>query len=264
MIYRRPSFDRYFGIDYSGAQTPSSSLPGLRIYHADHATSPVEVPPPPSPRKHWTRRGIAEWLVERLGEPVRTLVGIDHGFSFPIQYFERYELPHNWPAFLDDFHWHWPTDVDHMYVDFVREGIYGQGAARCGDPCWMRLTEQRARTAKSVFRFDVQGSVAKSTHSGLPWLLFIRHHVGGRVHFWPFDGWEIPQGCSVIAEVYPSLWMKRFPVQDRNADQHAAYSVAAWMQLIDRDGGLHQYFNPPLEPEEREKAGIEGWILGVV
>jgi len=30
-----PAFDRYIGIDYSGAQTPVSSLKGLRIYMSD-------------------------------------------------------------------------------------------------------------------------------------------------------------------------------------------------------------------------------------
>lgn len=54
------SFDRYIGIDYSGAQTPASSLSGLRIYMADRNDAPTEVSPPPSPRKYWTRRGIAE------------------------------------------------------------------------------------------------------------------------------------------------------------------------------------------------------------
>lgn len=45
------AFGRYIGIDYFGAQTPTSSLKGLRVYMADRASSPVEVPPPPSPRK---------------------------------------------------------------------------------------------------------------------------------------------------------------------------------------------------------------------
>jgi hypothetical protein len=62
-----PNFDRYIGIDYSGAQTPTSSLSGLRVYLADRATAPVEVQPPPSPRKYWTRRGIAEWPGGPLG-----------------------------------------------------------------------------------------------------------------------------------------------------------------------------------------------------
>ena len=63
------SFARYVGIDYSGAQTPTASLKGLRVYMAEADAPPTEVPPPPSPRKYWTRRGIAEWLVERLSEP---------------------------------------------------------------------------------------------------------------------------------------------------------------------------------------------------
>ena len=82
-----PLFDRYVGIDYSGAQTPNSSLKGLRIYLADRVVPPFEVPPPPSPRKYWTRREIAEWLEHVLSEDRPTLVGVDHGFSFPMPYF---------------------------------------------------------------------------------------------------------------------------------------------------------------------------------
>jgi hypothetical protein len=88
-----PAFERYVGIDYSGAETPKSSLKGLRVYEADRLNCPQEAMPPPSPRKYWTRRGIAEWLVERLSEGSPTLVGIDHGFSFPLQHFEQHRLP---------------------------------------------------------------------------------------------------------------------------------------------------------------------------
>ena len=78
-----PLFSRYLGFDYSGAQTPTSSLPGLRVFAATPAEPPVEILPPPSPRKHWTRRGLAEWLVHELRGGPPTLVGIDHAFSFP-------------------------------------------------------------------------------------------------------------------------------------------------------------------------------------
>jgi len=114
------AFEQYIGIDYSGAQTASSSLKSLRVYLADCSSTPHEVEPPPGPRKYWTRRGIAEWLVERLFQGPVTLVGIDHGFSFPVRYFEQHGLPLDWPSFLDDFRRHWPTDEDHTYVDFVR------------------------------------------------------------------------------------------------------------------------------------------------
>jgi len=152
-----PAFDRYIGIDYSGAQTPTSSLKGLRIYMADRASPPAEVLPPPSPRKYWTRRGIAEWLVLRLSEEQWSLDGIDHAFSFPIRYFETHRLPPDWPAFLDDFRRHWPTDDDNTYVYFVREGIHGNGAARTGNSRWRRVTEVRASGASRFFTSTYRG-----------------------------------------------------------------------------------------------------------
>ena len=68
----------------------------------------------------WPRR----MLVEATDEA--TLVGIDHGFSFPLRYFEAYGQPLDWPAFLEDFQRHWPTDED-ICVDFVRDGLRGNG-----------------------------------------------------------------------------------------------------------------------------------------
>jgi hypothetical protein len=257
-----PTFTRYIGIDYSGAATPRSSLPGLRVYSADRTTLPVEVLPPPSPRKYWTRRGIADLLVERLSEGLPILVGIDHGFSFPLRYFETHRLPLDWPAFLDDFQHHWPTDSD-IYVDFVRDGAVGRGADRYGDARWRRLTEIRAGGAKSVFHFDVPGSVAKSTHAGLPWLLALRRKLGDRVHFWPFDGWQIPTGRSAVAEAYPALCKHAFPSDGRTPDQHDAYAVAAWLRQADLDGSLSGLLAPSLTSAERAAAEVEGWILGV-
>ena len=215
-------FAHTIGIDYSGAQTPTASLKGLRVYLAEGDGPPAEVHPPPSPRKYWTRKGVAQWLVERLAEDTPTLVGIDHGFSFPLRYFEVHGLESDWPLFLDGFLHHWPTDEDNTYVDFVRDGSAGNGAARTGDARWLRLTEERAGGAKSVFHFDVQGQVAKSTHAGIPWLRFIRRELGDQVHFWPFDGWDIPVGQSAIAEVYPALWSRDFAREDRTGDQHDA------------------------------------------
>jgi hypothetical protein len=258
-----PTFHRYVGIDYSGAQTPISSLKGLRVYMTDGVTPPSEVEPPQSPRKYWTRRGIAAWLEEMFFEDRPMLVGIDHGFSFPLQYFREHQLPFDWTVFLEDFHRHWPTDQDNIYVDFVRQGSCGNATARSGSPRWRRLTEVRAGAAKSVFHFDVPGSVAKSTHAGLPWLLRLRREVGSRIHFWPFDGWHIPPGRSVLAEVYPSLWNRGFSREGRDPHQHDAFSTSAWMRHADDLGSLSGFFDPRLEEDERKTAEIEGWILGV-
>lgn len=259
----KPFFHRYIGIDYSGAETPDSSLKGLRVYEGSRESLPEEVEPPPSPRKYWTRRGLAKWLAERLSGDVPTLVGIDHGFSFPLRYFEAHRLEPDWPTFLDDFQKHWPTDAEHTYVDFVRDGSRGDGEARSGSARWRRITEERAG-AKSVFHFDVPGSVAKSTHAGLPWLRYLRNQLGNRVHFWPFDGWEIPEDKSAMVEVYPSLWCKSFPRGGRTPDQHDAYVAAAWLRQVDTDGSLSKFLKPSMLPGEYHVARVEGWILGVM
>ena len=115
-----------------------------------------------------------------------------------------------------------------------------------------------------MFQFDVQGQVAKSTHAGVPWLLYLRQQVGERVHFWPFDGWTVPDGRSAVVEVYPALWSRGFDSEERNGDQHDAYAVAEWLRRADLDGSLRAYFAPPLAPDEQALAQVEGWILGVM
>lgn len=256
-------FHRYIGIDYSGAKTASCSLSGLRIFQADSQEEPVEVFPPPSSQKYWSRRRATEWLIQALKTGPTTLVGINHAFSFPLRYFEVHQIPPHWPSFLKDFQHHWPTDAEHTYVDFVRDGLLGTASQRWGNSRWRRLTDILSR-AKSPFHFDVQGSVAKSTHSGLPWLLRLRLELGDRVQFWPFDGWRPQAGCSIIAEVYPALVSRRFPSEDRNPHQQDAYAIARWMQESDQTGQLSNAFQPCLSSGERAVSQIEGWILGLM
>jgi hypothetical protein len=50
----------------SGAQTAASPF-GCGVNLAEGDAPPVDIPPPPSPRKQLLRRGITEWLVERRG-----------------------------------------------------------------------------------------------------------------------------------------------------------------------------------------------------
>ncbi len=258
-----PGFSRYIGIDYSGAKTPQSSLRGLRVYRADRDAPPAEVPPPPSPRLYWSRKEVAEWLALELAQGPPAVVGIDHGFSFPLQYFHRHGLPHDWPAFLVDFQEHWPADKPFAYVDFIRDGIMGNAAARSGSSRWRRVCELRSKAAKSVFHFDVPGSVAKSTHAGLPWILYLRRALGNKVHCWPFDGWDIPKNTSVLAEMYPSMWNRQCPREDRTPDQHDAWTLARWLRDTDRNGALAACFHPALAPKDQAAAEIEGWILGL-
>lgn len=265
------SFDLLIGVDYSGAQAPTSRLPGLQVFTAKPGTKPEkQFSPAPSnnqQRCNWTRKEIAADLLARARNGERFLAGIDHGFSFPSSYFLRYQL-RSWPEFLVDFVKHWPTDGDHVYVDFVRDGNLERrgGPApglRVGKPTEFRLCERWTSSAKSVFQFDVQGAVAKSTHAGIPWLKRLRDEAGDRIHFWPFDGWDPTPGKAVIAEVYPSIFRNRYGRGMRTPDEQDAYTTAQWLADTDERGTLPRYFAPPLTDQERAIAEREGWILGI-
>jgi hypothetical protein len=260
-------FDRFIGIDDSGAETPTSRIKGLQVYVATQNDEPQPVRPA-LPAKNWTRQEVAHWLLAELQRGAPLLIGIDHGFSFPLSYFERYGL-NSWPAFLDDFCRYWPTDQAHCYVDFIRDGAWWRhhpkpAGERIGATAALRLCEQWTSSAKSVFQFDMQGSVAKSTHAGIPWLRFLREQMGAKLFFWPFDGWQPPGGVSVIAEVYPSIFRNRYPKNGRTPDERDAYSVARWLEESARRGILARYFDPPLTLPERRVAALEGWILGIM
>ena len=182
-------FQRYIGIDYSGADERPRRLRELAVCCAVGNKGPEVVPfdvPGPS---NWKRAEIAQWLVDRLRERhIPTLVGIDHAFSFPIDYFDHYNLrERDWDRFLEDFALYWSIDEAHPTVARrqLEQQILiqnGQPAGhRLGDRNWFRLTDRFARASNSVFDFEAYaGGVAHSTHAGLPWLLFIRRQLGAR------------------------------------------------------------------------------------
>jgi len=149
-------FDLYIGIDYSGAETAESRLKGLQVYVASDGM-PQRIATPAAPEGqhwNWSRREIAQWLIAQwliaqMHSGARIIAGIDHAFSFPLSYMERYGLT-SWDAFLDDFVQHWPTHEPYTYVDFIRD----RGPKRTGRANEFRLCERWTSSAKSVFRFD--------------------------------------------------------------------------------------------------------------
>lgn len=255
-------FDQYVGIDYSGASKSEQRLSNLAVYAAgpkDRVPQRVE-PAEPAVRR-WSRCAIASWLKDQIAGQACLIIGIDHGFSFPDVYFQRRGL-RNWDHFLRDFVKIWPMHQPGATIKALRaEGGALREYQSYGNA--LRLTECWTGTAKSVFQFGMQGSVAHSTHAGLPWLWELRQRYRKRLHFWPFDGWSVPDGKSVIAEVYPALFSRRFDRESRSPDEQDAYAVARWLLEMDRRGCLSGYFSPPLSPEERRQAAREGWILGV-
>ena len=247
-------FERFIGIDYSGAKSPDDPLSGLRVFSAGRHGSAQEIRP--QSLRHWSRRQIYSWLADEIHQGSPTLIGIDHGFSFPRIYFLRHALK-SWPEMLKHFVQHTPSH------ELSIEDLRHQHRIHIESATSLRLCETWTSSAKSVFHFDVQGSVAKSTYAGLPWLHFLNQDYPNFLFCWPFDGWKPPAGRSVICEVYPSLYKRRYPRADRGEGAHDAYAVVRWMQDLQQRGVLSEYFEPPLSPDEQSLAQLEGWILGV-
>ena len=254
-----PTFRRYIGIDYSGAKAPVSRLGQLQVYESRVGGEPSRIAPYDKGAKNWCRKEVARYVGESLISKSNIIVGIDHGLSFPKSYFDRYNLK-TWDEFLNYFASKWETDRDHMYVDFARKK--NKLKEKNTD---YRLCERWVPGTKSVFHFDVQGSVAKSTHAGLPWIKSLRadSEIRAATHFWPFDGFDVPKGKSVVVEIFPTLFRRRFSRGRRTTDEHDAYAVSAWLREMDRRGALREYFNPPLTLPERQQVRLEGWVFGV-
>lgn len=251
------AFETYIGIDYSGAGTASSGQSGLQVCRATAGEEPRKVNP--SGRKRWTRDLLADWLSEQLTSG-RVAVGLDHGFSLTASYFEANAL-RTWSEFLE-----------HLAPAWTLSGALTVGkrlrgyAKQLRRECPLRRTERWTASARSVFDFRGQGSVAFSTHAGIPYLHRLRGEHGQRVHVWPFDGWNLPaNGGSVLFEVYPSLLRRRYDHADTTAstDQKDAWAVARWLSEVDSRDLWGRYLHPPLNEVERRDAALEGWILGV-
>ena len=256
-------FARTIGIDYSGAQTPTVSLKGLRVYLAAGDGPPAEVHPLPSPRKYWTRKGVAHWLVERLAEDTPTLVGIDHGFSFPVATISRFTgWSPSWPAFLDDFLHHWPTDEDHTYVDFVRDGSAGNGVRRGPAKCPLAAADRRTSRRRQVgisFRRAGSGGQIHPCRDSLA-ALHPPANSATRCTFWPFDGWDIPhRAVRHCLEVYPALWSPGF--RSRGPHRRSARRLLHCRLAVARQQGRQRHRVSRSEPDTaRAQCGKRGRV----
>lgn len=266
------NFGKYIGIDYSGAKRASDPLTGLRVFVSGYDSLPQQIRPDGDSSLYWSRLALFDWLQKTLtGSNTPCLVGIDHAFSFPEEYFALHKISRDWDVFLNDFCMHWPTDKTELSVADLLKRNQSHPSGRTGSARWRRLTEQMSRGAKSVFHFSVPGSVASSTHAGIPWLKFLRNQpqLAGKLHFWPFDGWIPEANKHVLAEVYPALWNKTLTQIEKTQDEHDAWSIALSLQNAFKSSKGQSWFDPEqwprikLNESQLTQARTEGWILGL-
>lgn len=249
-------FEEVIGIDYSGAKKPDSELPSIRVFSAKPGQFPEEIFSQSS--RHWSRITLANWLIQKIQTHPPILIGIDHALSFPYSWFKKNAVP-RWNEFLNLAVKLWPTDQSPVHHALKRNPLPHPNEG-------FRTTDLWTQSAKSLFLTSSAGTIAFSTLAGLPWLRKIQTECRGKVHFWPMDGLRPAKGQSVIAEIYPTLWRRRFREKiPETFDEHQrdAFVATAWLQWANENHFLERYWIPPLKNEELEKIKVEGWILGV-
>ncbi|KEO82750.1 hypothetical protein [Tumebacillus flagellatus] len=273
-------FDWYAFADYSGAKTLAGQRKHIVLAKGDGRDVTLV---------HHTRASLfGAWkgLLQGAGEK-RILLGVDHSYSFPLGFYEAVtgETQRSWDDLLALLksaasclsEWNprdWAAQANaviaartgHSTGPFwgahfraqVKKPNFPHAELRLPE---RRLVETRNRSLKPIYQLGGNGAVGLQSLFGMPYLAHLRRFCreqGILLHAWPFDGWEIPAHGHVLVEVYPTLYNRG----QRTDENDAEACVTALAELDQRDE-LLPLFHPKLNDEERKRAGMEGWVLGV-
>ncbi len=217
----KPVFDRFIGIDWSGAEAEGQS--GIQVAQIQRETKRLE--PIPPKRRNWSRRDVLQF-VESLTDR-RTLVGLDFAFSVPWHNGEE-SIPaclgelrgvRDLWAFID----HFCKDAPHFYggpiwlsdespfrpfIKFWSRDKQYEGPLFNGGQ--FRKTEMAAQKCglqpKSVYRM-AGPQVGAGSFAGMRVLRALAQSKSTEIAIWPFEA--IENAKVVVAEVYPAVFYQK-------------------------------------------------------
>jgi hypothetical protein len=286
------SFDRYIGVDWSGARGPK--LRGLQVAVCEAGTAaPALVDNPDG--TVWSRHDFLNWLGGQLNGKGRTLCGLDFSFCFPWcdadAYFPPgYQDPAGWQEFWhlvdvvcapdEDYFGGRMADDARFSTHFAVNGVVGNDYRRR-----LRVTEiecqaQSLGAPESVFNLRGARQVGKGSLAGMRMLRALQTRA--TVSVWPFD--EVSPTKSVVVETFPTAFVRLAgmgPGKVRNTDslvkvlrhygsaapeampdmtddQSDALISAAALRCLAADSDLWH----PEELSDRVRR-YEGWTFGV-
>jgi hypothetical protein len=135
----------------------------------------------------------------------------------------------------------------------------------------LRLAEQRAKGAKTVWQLMGAGSVGGQAIMGIPAVKRLADELGPRALVWPFQtGWPAPDAAALegvealICEVYPALTPARAEPGEV-PDRAQVRALCEHYARLDEQGRIGPAFEPPKGVALEDVAAVEaeeGWILG--
>lgn len=286
------NFDRFIGIDWSGAKSPIFTK-SISVAECSNIGTPKLL------NQKWSRQGVADYIESLLEKNERILIGIDCNFGYASDILERqigvgknaFDL---WaevekyytgiPNFFAGQFW-----VNKKYAPYFWTG----GKMPDGFQMPQRLTEIKCRdngfgNPESPFKMIGAKQVGKGGLSGMRMAHYLKQRHGHKIAIWPFDNIEIcNQATIVITEIYPRQFIKRAQFGQkkiRNSDDlntilfrlnsaafledfhsdhdsDAIISAAGLRHLCGDKNELPTTLSHPHENQLRLQQ--EGWIFGV-
>lgn len=286
------NFDRFIGIDWSGAKSPvlTNSIAVAVAEKIDIAPQNKEEP--------WSRSRVADFLFECANGTVRTLAGIDCNFGYSEsigekQFGKNYTAYDLWQAVEDSnegeanyFAGGYWTHERHG-AHFWRSGTMPEGFSMPRRATEQACGESGLGWPESPFKLIGAKQVGKGGLAGMRLIYDLKRRLGQRIAIWPFDA-HVDEAALVIAEIYPRLFLRMAghgnakirnlselnatlsalqippiagnkPFSDHQAD--AIVSAAGLRLLCGRGNTVPEGFINPSIP--RKTLLREGWIFGV-
>jgi hypothetical protein len=206
-----PAFDRFVGVDWSGATGRNYS--GIAVADCHTGTEPPTLVEPPGRR--WRRTDFADWMGAQAGQGERLLVGIDCAFTLPAAMATQvlgtdYSAAALWAhidatcVVAEDF-------FGGGFAEAHRSHFWHSGPRPAGFAELHRATEHACKAAglgfpESPLKLVGARQVGKGGLAGMRVLHALKMRLGETFAVWPFD--PVERADIVCIELYPRLFMK--------------------------------------------------------
>lgn len=209
------SFNRFIGIDWSGARTPvrTRAIAAAQCAQGD-------APPRLEPEIR-SRTAVADYIQALSSASERTLVGIDCNFGYSQTIGERqfgntYDYCDLWQA-VEDANVDQPNYFAGGYWTHADHAMHfwTEGKMKPGYTMPQRLTEIVCRQCgygapESPFKMIGPKQVGKGGLAGMRLVHALKKTCGDRVAVWPYEGLDAADHARVvIVEIYPRQFLHR-------------------------------------------------------
>lgn len=209
------NFDNFAAVDWSGALSPVMT----RSIALAECTGGNDGPPRLDPAIR-SRRQVADWIVARAKEGIRTLVGVDCNFGYSaetgaLQFGADYSYLDVWRA-VEDAN---TGNGNYFAGGYWTHHDYGRhfwtvGTRPEGFTMPRRLVERLCGESghgwpESPFKLIGPKQVGKGGLAGMRMAYDLKRRLGDRLAVWPYEMESADRAVVVLTEIYPRLFLRQ-------------------------------------------------------